>query len=325
MTPAEAVLRDELEDRRTRLEAALAESNRSDLADLLHQLDDALSRLGTDAWGVCESCHGEIEEERLAADPLVRVCLQCLNPTQRRDLERDLRTAAQVQSALLPPATLSRCGWEAAYLWEPLGPVSGDHIDMPPTDDPDGPIHLFLGDVAGKGIAASLLQSQLHALFRAAEVPGLDLRDLVTRVNRLFCNAIGPQAYATMVATRLYSDGKVQWINAGHPPPFLIDMDGARELGGHDLPLGMFCDTPFVQREVELKPGDTLVLYTDGWTEAPCGLEEYGRQRAAQVLAEHAGDSLDELLQAGKRDMLAFIGDGQRIDDFSLVALRRTQ
>ena len=325
MTPAESVLREELEDRRTRLATALAESKRDDLADLLQQLDDALSRLGTDSWGICTSCHAPIEEGRLAADPLARLCLECLDPSQKRELERDLRTAAQVQSALLPPAELTRCGWDAAYLWEPLGPVSGDHIDMLPADDPDGPIHLFLGDVAGKGISASLLQSQLHALFRAASSPDLDLTELFGRVNRLFCNAVGPQAYATMVATRLHADGAVEWINAGHPAPFLIDQDGVRELGGHDLPLGMFCDTPFVQRAAKLRCGDTLVLYTDGWTEAPHGAEEYGRQRAAHVLAEHAGAPLNELLQAGKQDMLGFIGNGRRIDDFSLVALRRTQ
>lgn len=323
MNPAEAVLRQELEARRLRLTAALAESPRRELVELLHRLDFTLDRLGTNEWGVCVVCNGSVETERLKRDPTITVCLECLDASQRRDLERDLETAAQVQAALLPPVELTRGDWQTAYLWEPLGAVSGDHIDLLPSDQAEGPFHMLLGDVAGKGIAASLLQSQLHALFRAANAPGVELDQLVSRVNRLFSNAIGPHAYATLVAARLGADGLVEWVNAGHPPPFVIGSGGVRELNGHDLPLGMFSDSPFERHETRLAPGETLVLYTDGWTEAPNGSGEYGRRRAAEILDAHRDASLRDLLQACRRDMLEFLGNCRRIDDFSLLGLRR--
>lgn len=324
MSPAEAVVKAELEERRDRLTAALADTRRPDLAELLERLDDALNRLGTADWGICVSCKGHIEDDRLVADPLVRVCLECLDEAQRRDLERDLETAARVQSKLLPPRQLVQSGWEIAYLWEPLGAVSGDHIDLVPAAAPGDPVQLMLGDVAGKGIAASLLQSQLHALFRAAQQPELGLDEFIGRINRLFCNATAPNGYATLLATRLYDDGAVRWVNAGHLPPFLIRPNGVQELAGHSLPLGLFCDSYFEQREVALEPGETLVLYTDGWTEAPCGDEEYGRQRAARLLSGHAQSSLSELLQASREDLQSFIGNGRRVDDLSIVAVRRS-
>lgn len=324
MSPAEAVLKAELEERRDRLTTALAESQQPDLVELLERLDDALHRLGTTDWGVCVVCHGEVEEDRLIADPLVRVCLNCLDETQRRDLERDLEAAAQVQSALLPPRRLAQSGWEIAYLWEPLGAVSGDHIDLLPQEAPGEPIHLMLGDVAGKGIAASLLQSQLHALFRAAQQPQLGLNDFISRVNRLFCNATAPNGYATLLATRLCDDGAVRWVNAGHPAPFLLRSGSVKELSGHNLPLGLFCDSLYEQREAWLEPGDTLVLYTDGWTEATRGELEYGRQRAAEVLADQATASLTDLLRACRQDLQSYLGDSHRADDLSIVAVRRS-
>jgi len=323
MSPAETVLRQELEERRARLTAALAESPRDELVELLQRLDFALDRLGTDNWGVCVICKGQVEKDRLARDPTISVCLECLDASQRHDLERDLETAAQVQATLLPPAELTHGDWQTAYLWEPLGAVSGDHIDLLPPDPSDGPMHLVLGDVAGKGIAASLLQSQLHALFRAANAPGIELDQLVSRVNRLFSNAIGPHAYATLVATRLGAEGFVEWVNAGHPAPFVIGPAGVRELNGHDLPLGMFSDSPFKRRETRLAAGETLVLYTDGWTEAPNGSGEYGRRRAAEVLDAHRDVPLRDLLQACRQDMLEFLGNCRRTDDFSLLGLRR--
>src|SRR5262249_52287854 len=129
MTTLEAV-RDELLERPERLAHLAVTVRESQLVELLRQVDSALERLDGGTWGRCAVCLETVEPDRLAADPLVTVCLGCLSPAERQALERDLEAAAQVQAALLPPRQLAHDGWEVALLWEPLGPVSGDHYDL---------------------------------------------------------------------------------------------------------------------------------------------------------------------------------------------------
>src|SRR5918999_1537992 len=100
----ESVLRQELFDRRQKLESAINVSDETNhLTGLLREVDAALERMGRGAYGLCEVCHDPVERERLIADPLVSVCLGCLSPSQRRALEDDLELAAQIQATLLPP------------------------------------------------------------------------------------------------------------------------------------------------------------------------------------------------------------------------------
>src|SRR5690606_6096496 len=129
-------------------------------------------------------------------------------------LERDLEGAARVQRSLLPARRIAHDGWEAAWWREPRGPVSGDHVDLLPPRADGEPLHLLIGDVAGKGVAASLLQSHLHALFRALASPPLPLPDLLGRANRLFVEATAAAHYATLVAVRLGPEGVVELANA---------------------------------------------------------------------------------------------------------------
>jgi sigma-B regulation protein RsbU (phosphoserine phosphatase) len=259
---------------------------------------------------------------RLADDPLLTVCLECRSEAERRDLERDLQAAGKVQRALLPPPHLVQDGWEVAYHWEPRGVVSGDHVDLIPSA-PGGPFHLVLGDVSGKGVAAALLQSHLHALFRALAPSGQSLPDLFQRANELFAEATSSVSYATLAALRLSPDGGLSIANAGHPRPLLADGRGVRPIEGGGLPLGLFCDSRYTERELRLRPGQTLVLYTDGWTEGAKGDREFGIGRAAAALRKGAALPLPELLAACRADLDRFLEGTPRQDDLTLVALRR--
>jgi len=318
-------VRAELESRRDRLATAAAERGEERLVELLRRVDSALEHVEHGSWGLCAACAVAIEPELLAADPLVSVCLECLSEEDRRALERDLEGAARVQQRLLPPPTLEHDGWELAWLWEPRSAVSGDHVDVLTAAGPEEPLHLLVGDVAGKGVAASLLQSQLHALFRALATPQVGLAALVTRVNRLFAQATGLASYATLVATRLHPDGTAELVNAGHPRPLVADRRGVRPVEGAGLPLGMFRDSEYVAHELRLAAGQVLLLYTDGLTEALAGGEEYGVGRAAAALRRHASMPLDELLRACRAELEEFLAGGRRDDDLTLVALRRTK
>lgn len=318
-------LRQELLARRERLASLAVTVRESQLVELLRQVDSALERLDDASWGVCAACQGEVEPQRLAADPLATLCLDCLSPPARRALERDLEAAARVQAALLPPRRLEHDGWEVALLWEPLGLVSGDHYDLVRPRGEAEPLHLVVGDVAGHGVAASLIQAHLHALLRALSGPELSLSALLTRANRLLCEVILPNAYATLLAARLYPGGRVELASAGHPRPLLADRRGVRPVEGAGLPLGLFCEAEYATRDLALAPGDVLVLYTDGWTEAETDEGEYGIGRAAAALRQARKLPLPDLLAALRGDMDKYLGGRPRGDDLTLLAMRRVE
>ncbi|HEX2253137.1 MAG TPA: PP2C family protein-serine/threonine phosphatase [Thermoanaerobaculia bacterium] len=326
MKPEEAAVRQRLADRRERLAAAAGASAGTRLVDLLRQVDSALGRLDAGEWPVCTACRVLVEPELLDAAPAVRLCFECLTADEVRALERDLEGAARVQRALLPPRRAAHDGWEVAWLWEPKGAVSGDHVDLlPPRRDgsePD-PCHLLVGDVSGKGVAASLLQSHLHALFRALTDPALRLAELLGRANHHFAAATVGASYATLVFARLFADGTLELANAGHPRPLLANRRGVRPIEGSGLPLGLFAESAYTAHRLQLEPGEVVLVYTDGWTEAARGDDEYGIGRAAAALRRSATLPLPDLLAACRRDVTEYLDGEPLADDLTLVAVRR--
>src|SRR5262245_22585954 len=177
------VLRHQLEDRRDRLTGAIATVGpENDLVALLRQVDSALARMGGDDYGVCLVCHENVNEADLRLNPLMRYCLCDLSPAQQKSLEHDLQLATRIQTALLPDPDLRSDGWEASHRYEPAGPVSGDYCDFWEMPDRAGSIFFAIGDVSGKGVAASLLMAHLQAAFRSLPEHGVPLTDLVSRV-----------------------------------------------------------------------------------------------------------------------------------------------
>jgi len=159
----QSYLHTELERRRASLQAA-ATANVSDASvhQLIHSVDEALARLNGGTFGICEVCHDSIEADRLLCNPLLRFCLDHLSSEEQRALERDLVLAAGIQRGLLPRNDWSLGNWQARYHYEPASMVSGDYFDL--IENEDGFLFL-LGDVSGKGVAASMLMSHLHATF----------------------------------------------------------------------------------------------------------------------------------------------------------------
>lgn len=322
MTAADALVIEELRARRNRL-AAVGEEKGENLLELLRRVDSVLSKLENPDWGVCSHCHEEIESAPLGADDLVHLCLDCFSPDERRGLEADLKKAARVQQGLLPPRQLNFHGWEVAWLWEPRGAVSGDHVDLLVPQCDEDTLHLMFGDVVGKGVSASLLQSHLHALFRGLAEADLNLGDMMTRANRVFCEATVPASYASLIGAKLHRNGILEMANAGHPRPLLADQRGVRPIEGSGLPLGLFPDSSYSPREMQLAPGHTVLLYTDGLTEAENEHGEYGIGRAAAALRKASGQSLGTVLQASREDLRSFLEDRPNSDDLTLLAIRR--
>jgi len=277
-----AFLHSQLEERKRRLQAAIALAPRkAGLAGLLREVDSALERMAKGSYGLCEECHEAIEEDRLLADPLVCYCLDHLSESQRAELQRDLDLASQVQRNLLPQVNLRAAGWETSYHYAPIGPVSGDYCDLIPSD---GQLFFVLGDVSGKGVAASMLMTQLHALFRSLSGVGLPLGEMVTQANRVFCESALAGQYATLVCGQAKPSGEAEIHNAGHCPAIVVGHGGVLRIESTGLPLGMFHEFEFSATRLHLQAGDMLFLYTDGLSEARRADDEYGVDRVTHLV-----------------------------------------
>ncbi len=313
-------VRRELTQRRERLAVAIGRGDDARLGRLLHEVDDALAQLDHHGALLCRTCGDPIEAELLSADPLVGFCIDHLAASQRRALEHDLEVAAEVQGRLLPPARLVSGPWELARHFQPMRLVSGDYCDV---IERGGRRLLALGDVSGKGVAASIVMAHLHATIRSLAAQGLGLAELVSQVNRLLCESTLDQHYATLVVGELHDDGHVELVNAGHQPPLLVSRGAVSELRGAGLPVGLFCSQPYTGVSALLGPDDALVLYTDGVSEATdAGGEEYG-DRLAGVLTRHHGLPPAALVERCVADVAAFRGRAPAADDLTIMAVRR--
>lgn len=322
-TAIDATVRGQLQDRRQHLEHAIARGQAS-LEGLLQEVDSALARIQDGSYGRCEVCRDPIEPERLLADPLVRFCLDHLTPGERRHLEDDLELAARIQSGLLPSREVRIEGWEVHTHYQPAGVVSGDYYDVIRPEARPEEACFVLGDVSGKGVAASILMANLQAIFRSLVSVGLPVEALMERANRVFCESTLPSSYATLVCGRLGPRGQVDVANAGHCPPLLLRADRIDPVPATGLPLGMFCSGRFPTLRHTLLPGDLLLLYTDGLSETENAAgEPFGAERIQAALASHRDASPRAVVEGLLKELVAFRGSGPPRDDLTLMAIRR--
>jgi sigma-B regulation protein RsbU (phosphoserine phosphatase) len=251
----------------------------------------------------------------------VRFCLDHLTISEQRALESDLSLAARIQRGLLPKVDLAPTGWDVRYHYQPASMVSGDYCDVFETG---GGLLFMLGDVSGKGVAASMLMTHLHATFRSLAEAGLPLDRMVEDANRIFCESTLAGQFATLVVGRAADDGSVEFVSAGHLPVLHIHRDGATPKDSTGVPLGMFCNTRFPVHRLTLAHRDTLFLYTDGLTESQNRAgAEYGLDRIRTLATRHTGKGPAALISECLEDLLIF-GEGLKpADDLTLLAVRR--
>jgi len=315
-------MRKQLSDRRHKLQHAVQHSeNAARLHVLLQEVDSALARIEDGSYGICEACHESIENDRLAADPLIRFCLCRLTENEKAALERDMELAAQVQRGLLPRDNLARDGWNVRYHYDPAGVVSGDYCDV--IDAGPAGLYFMVGDVSGKGVAASMMMAQLHAMFRTLISVNLSLQCMVEQASRVFSNSTLPSQYATLVCGRALPSGKVELCNAGHPSPLLVHRDKVWALEGSNLPIGLVAPADFSTTELSFELGQSMVIFSDGVSEAiDASGAEYGLDRLRSLIA---AQHCDGLLEACRDDLNAFRNGAPKIDDVTLLVLGRAQ
>jgi sigma-B regulation protein RsbU (phosphoserine phosphatase) len=185
-------------------------------------------------------------------------------------------------------------------------------------------LFFFFGDAVGKGILGSMIASQLYAIFRTLLSMGLPLSQMCERGNRLFCDSMGTSYYATLVCGRASPRGALEIINAGHLPPLILRSGGAVPVPATGVPLGLFPASPYEITKIQLAPGETLLFYTDGVTEARNRLgTEYSPERLARFVAERSHLSAEGLVRTCVKEIKSFADNSGLADDQTLLALRR--
>lgn len=314
-------IRTQLINRRDRLNrAAVDQKTGIHYLTLLKEVDAALERIDSGTYGICEVCHDPIEEDRLIVNPLLCFCIDHLSDQQKRSLEEDLDLAQKIQKTMLPARNLETEGWDFNYHYEPAGAVSGDYCDV----ISEGPnTYFILGDVSGKGIAASMLMSQMHALFHSLIPLNLGINRLVGQINRLMCESNPSSHYATLLCIKAELSGRIEVCNAGHLPALLIKKNEQLKLDSTGIPVGLFCDADYSVNSLSVEKGDTFLLYTDGLTETFFDEEEYGVSRLSKVFFDNHKLSSRELTKVILSDVNKFIAGKSKKDDMTIMTVKK--
>jgi sigma-B regulation protein RsbU (phosphoserine phosphatase) len=242
---------------------------------------------------------------------------------EKKRLEGQLEVARQVQLELLPPADPNIEGFEISAYNFPTEEVSGDYYDWVRIYDDQ--IGLVIADVSGKGVPAALLMAFLRASLRAAIHIGYAPHISMAKVNYLLWESIERNQFVTAFYGVLDASNKtLAYTNAGHNPPIVLDRDGNTrfiERGG--LPLGMFRDTRYYEYYVSIEPGQVIVLYTDGVTEAVnLKGEEFGRERLARAVADARELSAREMISRIHREVLDWTEGQGAADDITFFIIK---
>ena len=243
--------------------------------------------------------------------------------SKRRDAkqQREFEDARLIQRGLLPAAMPQTAGVQLAASWQPANGVGGDCFDA--LTFTNGGVGLTIADVAGKGVPAALLMSNLQAAVRAFAQEGTAPGSVCTSVNRLLCRNIASGKFVTFCYAVVDTVAHVvTYANAGHNPPVLMHANGRIDrLSPTGLVLGVAHDWTYSTGSVETEPGDRLVWFTDGITEAlaPDG-EEFGDDRIIEILQQHRAAPADALVRTLSDAVSAWTETGPQDDATLIVA-----
>ncbi len=240
-------------------------------------------------------------------------------------MAKELQQAAEIQRGLLPTAAPNVSGFDIAGQNYPCRTVGGDYYDF--LTFPDGRVGMIVADVAGKGMPASLLMSSLQARVQVLFEEADDLAAKVAKLNRIVkSNCPGNRFITFFICVLDPSTGEVRYCNAGHNPPLLVRASGEVEsLPAGGLILGILPFASYDEGGCRLDPGDTVVLYSDGVTEAASSAgEEFGETKLAEVVRNNAALTAPALLQTVLTEVNTFTSGAPAADDITLVIARRT-
>ena len=240
---------------------------------------------------------------------------------EKARMEQEMRIAAEIQQALLPKATRNGPYYRAAAASLPCRSIGGDFYDY--VDLLDGSFGFALGDVAGKGPPAALLSAMMQGIF-AAQAAGSDPPSTtISRVNLALYRRGIESRFVTLMYGSLLADGRLTYCNAGHNPPLVVSRDSFRRLECGGPIVGLFEGATYEEETVTLTPGDWLIVFSDGVSEALSATgEEYGESRILTCVQENLSADPQRLLDALFANVREFARGAAQSDDITAMVLR---
>jgi phosphoserine phosphatase RsbU/P len=262
-----------------------------------------LDALGAQAGSILENAR-LIEQER-----------------ERQRLEQELSIAREIQQALVPHGLQDYPNFSVTGIHQPCNEVGGDYFDVFPLSD--GRLALLIADVAGKGLGAALVTTMLQGALSGMTL-GVDPVQVFNHLNKFLCDRASVGRCATMFFGLLDADGALEFLRAGHPTPLLMRRGTVSELySTGSLPIGLFRNEAYESSKIQLEPGDTLLLYTDGLTEA----EDRNRNlfqdwRLKEVFSQYQNSSLRDIQDGIFSAIEKFTDGASQADDTTLLVVR---
>jgi sigma-B regulation protein RsbU (phosphoserine phosphatase) len=238
-------------------------------------------------------------------------------------IDEELRTAYTIQRRLLPAALPEIAGYRFAGANRPCKTVSGDYYDV--VVRPDGRIYFVIADVSGKGITAALVMSSVATAFAIFTRHDPTPADLLRDINETLAPKTSPSKFVTMVAGVLDpATGIVSFANAGHVAPLVVSKDGVAAMRSTDIVVGILANAQYRNQSLTLAPGDSLVLFTDGVTEAEnIAEEQLGLDPICEMLRTMHGSEAHVILETIDTHVHEFIGEVPAGDDVTMLAMTR--
>jgi sigma-B regulation protein RsbU (phosphoserine phosphatase) len=242
-------------------------------------------------------------------------------------MERELQMAHDIQAGLLPHETPQIPGWEFAAHWQPAREVSGDYYDFIPLHG--GQLGIVVADVSDKGMPAALFMALTRSTVRASVSHISSPADGIAHANHLICaDATGGMFVTLFYALLDPKVGEITYVNAGHNPSLLYSAEQEQlvKLTRTGMAIGVIEDSAFEQRTVQLAPGDFVLLYTDGLTDATnAQVQELGEERLQRVILDHRHAPTTEIMTALEQAIDDFVGSAPRFDDTTIMIVKRLQ
>jgi phosphoserine phosphatase RsbU/P len=287
----------------------------------LHVIDESLEKIKMGNFGICEVCQEAVDNQLLQMDYTAAVCLGHFSDEELRQLESELELSQVVQRGLLPQKVPTIKGMNIAAFNRPAQIVGGDYFDF--VDFKDGAHGFVMADVSGHGVSAGMFMSSLQTAFQTL-VPDADSPlSVLERINRLYIHNIKFTTFVTIFLGKYDPQTRIMsYANAGHNSAYLYRMATNEELWLRPTGPAIGLMERFVihKEDVRLEPGDILLLYTDGITEASNHQGAlWGEDNLADIIRTNANSSAEHLIQKILQAMKDHVGENPIADDVTLV------
>ncbi len=288
-------------------------------------LDDTLQKVESESFGVCQVCHGHIEEGVLEIDYTATICLDCMSEAQRRELEFELEFSSEIQRALLPQRAPEIPGLEVGAFSRPAQIIGGDYFDF--FQFKNGTYGIAIADVSGHGFSSSLLMSSLQTALHTLSADSESVEEVVRRINKYFLHNVNLTTFLTLFLGQYDPERRrLTYANAGHNPPLLLHRNGRETftwLTPTGAAVGLTDDYNLGSGLASIAPGDVLFLYTDGVTEMMNPSSEFfGPNRLAQMVSANSHLAAQDLVSSLRKGLDDFHQGEVLVDDLTMVAVK---